>query len=166
MVQKSNDFEVDLRHEMTHAIIHASIRRVPIWLDEGLAKYFEVPLQDRASNHPYMAKIQRSTRFGMVPSLAQLTTLETVDDMGRTKEYRDAWAWTHFLIHRSPETHRLLAGYLQMLATWSPEEVKPVVVGLREVKEEPIPSLKLYLDDIMPNQREAFREHFGVSGVR
>lgn len=28
-------------HEMTHAFIRRSFSRVPIWLDEGLAKYFE-----------------------------------------------------------------------------------------------------------------------------
>ena len=168
MVQKSKDFEIDLRHEMTHAIIHASIPKVPIWLDEGLAKYFEVP-PDQVNNHPYTAEIRRNARFGNVPSLANLTKLEGIDDMG-TKEYRDAWAWTHFLIHRSPETHRLLAAYLQMLANWSPKETRArnSAPGLFSAvfqdgsTAEPIPSLKLYLDEMMPNQREAFREHFGA----
>ena len=175
MVQKSKDFEVDLRHEMTHAIVHASIPKVPIWLDEGLAKYFEVPPQDRADNHPYMAQIRWSAKLGSVPSLDRLAKLETIDDMG-SKEYRDSWAWTHFLIHRSPETHRLLAAYLQMLATWTGSEGEYAAMGNdssslggrffnsiargRE-KQAPTPSLKLYLDDIMENQREMFKEHFG-----
>jgi len=169
MVQKSKDFEVDLRHEMTHAIIHASIPRVPIWLDEGLAKYFEVPPQDRAKNHPYMAQVRRNARLGAVPFLDRLTKLETIDDMG-VKEYRDSWAWTHFLIHRSPETHRLLAAYLQMLADFYAMEMEGDYVstgsnyslssGRGQETPESIPSLKLYLDDMMSNQREAFREHF------
>ena len=169
MVQQSKDFEVDLRHEMTHAIVHASMLRMPIWLDEGLAKYFEVPPQDRANSHPYMENARFNARLGMVPSLDRLTKLETIDDMA-TKEYRESWAWTHFLIHRSPGTHRLLAGYLQMLANFSPEEVKTgstvsqglIPVNWSGARRESIPSLKLYLDDVMPNQREAFREHFGV----
>jgi len=172
MVQKSKDnFEVDLRHEMTHAVIHASIPRVPIWLDEGLAKYFEVPPQDRAANHPYMVHIRRGARFGAVPFLDRLTKLETIDDMG-AKEYRDSWAWTHFLIHRSPETHRLLAAYLQMLAKYpemegeyvETEKMFGIDVSVARVRETapPIPSLKLYLDDMMSNQREAFRDHFEV----
>ena len=168
MVQKSKDFEVDLRHEMTHAIIHASIPRIPIWLDEGLAKYFEVPPQDRENNHPYMMQIRRNARLGTIPSLANLTKLETIDDMG-TKEYRDSWAWTHFLIRRSPETHRLLAAYLQMLANLPEESARAdsqsigiVSVFTEKRQRSSIPSLKLYLDDIMPNQRESFREHFGA----
>jgi len=171
LVQKSKDFEIDLRHEMTHAIIHASISRVPIWLDEGLAKYFEVSPQDRYSNHPYAVHVRRNAQLGMVPSLDRLARLETIDDMG-AKEYREAWAWTHFLIHRSPETHRLLAAYLQMLATLPEESTKTdsrSYLGLVDVftegwKRSSIPSLKLYLDDIIPNQRETFREHFGATG--
>ena len=178
MVQKSKDFEIDLRHEMTHAIIHTSIPKVPIWLDEGLAKYFEVPIQDRAGEHPYMSPVRWNAKLGVVPSLDRLTKLETIDDMG-TKEYRDSWAWTHFLIHRSPETHRLLAAYLQMLAQLSFDgEYEGTSHGLSvgsgsviktifekeagTTKNVPIPSLKLYLDDIMTNQRETFKEHFGV----
>jgi hypothetical protein len=36
--------------------------------------------------------------------------------MGRV-EYRDAWAWTHFLIHSSEETRAALREYLELLAT-------------------------------------------------
>jgi hypothetical protein len=181
MVQKAKDFdvdhfEVDLRHEMTHAIIHASIPKVPIWLDEGLAKYFEVPRQERSHNHSYMKAICWNAKLGKVPSLERLVKLETIDDMD-TKEYQESWAWTHFLIHRSPKTQRLLAAYLQMLSKWNGSEEEYATTGNTTTrpggrffemtiargreKQVPIPSLKLYLDDIMTNQREMFREHFG-----
>ena len=175
LVQKTKDFEIDLRHEMTHAIVHASIPHVPIWLDEGLAKYFEVPAQERYLHHQYLANVRFNSKLGNVPSLDRLTRLETIDDMG-AKEYRDSWAWTHFLIHHSPATHRLLAAYLQMLASRS--ETNGAAIGNfaersrnfvsaneGQTKPLPIPSLKLYLDDIMPKppqQRESFREHFGA----
>jgi len=178
LVQKSKDFETDLRHEMTHAVIHASIPEVPIWLDEGLAKYFEVPIQDRAGNNPYMTHVRWNVKIGVVPSLDRLTKLTTIDEMG-AKEYQDSWAWTHFLIHSSPKTHQLLASYLQMLSQYSGTEVmyrndggRGFGIALGEKifsvsmtkQTKPvsfIPSLKLYLDDIMPNQKEAFKEHFG-----
>ena len=174
LVQKTKDFEIDLRHEMTHAIVHASIPKVPIWLDEGLAKYFEVPVQDRANNHQYMASTRRNAKLGMMPSLDRLVKLETIDDMG-IKEYRDSWAWVHFLIHYSPDTHQLLAFYLHMLS-FSAEDfdvffrndgVQPITIGRfafsvggRVKPEASVPLFKHYLDGILPNQRAAFKEHF------
>ena len=115
LLQKTDDFEIDLRHEMTHAIIHASIHSVPIWLDEGLAKYFEQKPEDRAFRNPYLSKIRLAARFGVVPSLERLENLEHIGEMD-VREYRESWAWVHYLIHGSPQTHQLLAGYLQMLA--------------------------------------------------
>ena len=58
------DLPIDLRHECTHALLHASLPMVPLWLDEGLAEYFEVPASDRAYGNPHMAKasLEFSTR--------------------------------------------------------------------------------------------------------
>src|SRR5947209_8380306 len=33
----------DLRHELTHALLHSVLKDVPLWLDEGLAEFFELP---------------------------------------------------------------------------------------------------------------------------
>ncbi|MCP4891276.1 MAG: hypothetical protein GY904_32365, partial [Planctomycetaceae bacterium] len=33
----------DLRHETTHGYLHAVVPSIPLWLDEGLAEFFEVP---------------------------------------------------------------------------------------------------------------------------
>ena len=33
----------DLRHEVAHGYLHAIVPSIPLWLDEGLAEYFEVP---------------------------------------------------------------------------------------------------------------------------
>jgi hypothetical protein len=33
----------DLRHEVVHGYLHAVVPHLPLWLDEGLAEYFEVP---------------------------------------------------------------------------------------------------------------------------
>ena len=45
---RSQQFDVDLRHECTHALLHASLKNIPLWLDEGLAGYFELPAEQRA----------------------------------------------------------------------------------------------------------------------
>ena len=44
----SPEFDVDLRHESTHALLHACLPMVPLWLDEGLAEYFEIPAGETA----------------------------------------------------------------------------------------------------------------------
>ena len=44
---------------MTHAILNASLRYVPIWLDEGLAKYFETPRGDRATQNPFLDQLNQ-----------------------------------------------------------------------------------------------------------
>ena len=36
--------EEDLRHEGTHAMLHGAFGDIPLWLDEGLAEYFETDL--------------------------------------------------------------------------------------------------------------------------
>ena len=36
--------EEDLRHEATHALLRGSFGDLPLWLDEGLAEYFETDL--------------------------------------------------------------------------------------------------------------------------
>jgi hypothetical protein len=152
LVQKTDEFEIDLRHEMTHAIIHTSIATVPIWLDEGLAKYFEVPIKDRAANNPYMKQIRWNTKFGAVPSLNRLEKLERTEQMG-DREYRDSWAWVHFLIHYSPQSHQFLASYLQLLSTLPAENAK-------NQNSTKIPSITLYLDEVVTGAKEKYREHF------
>ena len=59
----SRDVEVDLRHECTHALLHASLPLVPLWLDEGLAQFFEVGAARRAGGHPNMDAIRWNVRW-------------------------------------------------------------------------------------------------------
>ena len=40
----------DLRHEMTHGYLHAVLPHLPLWLDEGLAEYYETPRGARGYN--------------------------------------------------------------------------------------------------------------------
>ena len=39
---RGDHLEEDLRHEATHALLHRAGLAMPLWLDEGLAEYFEV----------------------------------------------------------------------------------------------------------------------------
>ena len=50
----------DLRHEMTHAYLHSVVPDVPLWLDEGLAKYFELPARPARAQPAICAADRRS----------------------------------------------------------------------------------------------------------
>jgi hypothetical protein len=111
---RSPQFEVDLRHECTHALLHASLNNVPLWLDEGLAGYFELPGDKRAFGNPHLRDIRWNVWLGIVPSMESLEKCVDVSKMGRA-EYRDSWAWACFMINGPAEAHEELVNYLQDL---------------------------------------------------
>jgi hypothetical protein len=106
----------DLRHEYTHGVLHASLTDVPLWLDEGLAEYFEVSTQPKGLNRDYVLRLASNLSQGWKPDLERLESLEKVDDMQKA-DYLEAWAWVHFLLHHSDETRSVLIGYLHDLRT-------------------------------------------------
>ena len=107
------DLDIDLRHECTHALLHGALPVVPLWLDEGIAKYFEVPAGRRAFDHPYFEdpKCKWSLRLGMVRSI---DSLEECDDLSQMDgaDYRYSWAWVHFMLHGPAAAHNTLVEYL------------------------------------------------------
>jgi len=119
---RSRQFEADVRHECTHALLHAVLPVVPLWLDEGLAKYFEVAPGRRAFDNPYLGGLRWSLYFGKVPSLSRLEKLGEINSMGHA-EYRDAWAWVHFLLHGSPEARQELVGFLADIQARTPPDL-------------------------------------------
>jgi hypothetical protein len=110
---RKSDLDVDLRHECTHALLHASLPVVPLWLDEGIAKYFEVPADKRAFDHPYFndVKLKWSLRLGMVRSIESLEQRDELSQMDAA-DYRYSWAWVHFMLHGPPAAHEALVSYL------------------------------------------------------
>lgn len=108
---RSDELAVDLRHETTHALLHATLPSVPLWLDEGLAEYFETSPRQRVSGSPHLAEVRQAARHGYMPRLEALETIEELSQMGR-EQYRDAWAWIHFMIHGPPAARKELVTYL------------------------------------------------------
>jgi hypothetical protein len=110
----NRELAVDLRHEVTHALLHAELHNLPLWLDEGLAEYFEAPQPRRTWRHAHLAGIDENLRQGLVPRLAALEQLHALGEMG-PDEYRDAWGWVHFLLHGPEPVHAELRHYLDNL---------------------------------------------------
>ncbi len=115
----SDQLAIDLRHETTHALLHADLPMVPLWLDEGLAEYFEVAPQDRAFANPHLREIAWLVRTGRVSRLDRLGRKQQLDDLD-AGDYRDAWAWVHFLLHGPSEAHAELVRYLNDIRNHTP----------------------------------------------
>jgi hypothetical protein len=111
---RSPQFEIDLRHECTHALLHASLRNIPLWLDEGLAGYFELPAEQRAFGNPHLGSIRWNVWLGIVPGIENLENCTDISKMGKA-EYRDSWAWVCFMLNGSPEAREELVNYLSDL---------------------------------------------------
>jgi len=116
---RSSELAVDMRHECTHALLHASLPMVPLWLDEGLAEYFEVPPAERAFDNPHLSAVRWSVRLGIVSNPRDLENKDSLDEMGGS-EYRNAWAWTHFMLHGPPEAHDELIRFISDIQAQTP----------------------------------------------
>ncbi len=125
-VFRGKELPVDLRHESTHAFLHAVLPAVPLWLDEGLAEYFEVPADKRAFDNPHLSVLFKTeVQFGKVPRLALLEARRDLADMSAV-DYRNAWAWVHFMFHGPHEAHDELVRYVAELAAGrAPGELGP-----------------------------------------
>lgn len=130
---RSPEFEIDLRHEATHAMLHAVLADLPLWLDEGLAEYFEMPTEQRAGGNPYLAHTRWLAWAAQAPSLEPLEPLAELADMGRN-EYRAAWAWVHFMLHGPPAAKAELISYLGDARSGLPAD--PLSVRLRAAVPE------------------------------
>jgi hypothetical protein len=115
----------DLRHEVTHALLHSVLKDVPLWLDEGLAEYYEMPPEKQATIQAHLEQIRTGAGSPFKPDLDRLESLTQVQQMNPA-EYREAWAWVHFMLRDKPDARALLLDYLQQLRTNpNPGPLKP-----------------------------------------
>lgn len=111
----SPQIEQDLRHEGTHAILHAALGKpLPIWIDEGLAEYFESPLPPRMNKTWYNQTLTRLQNNQTIP-IKKLEKITGMNGMSR-EAYGDSWAWAVYLIEGPQETREILPEYLQNFA--------------------------------------------------
>ncbi len=88
----------DLQHEVVHGYLHSVVPQIPLWLDEGLAEYYEVVKGQRGFNRPHILHLAQRFRKGKWKP--DLKRLETLDDPATftQEDYAEAWLWTHFLL--------------------------------------------------------------------
>jgi hypothetical protein len=108
-----DNLKTDLRHELTHATLHGVLKGVPLWLDEGLAGFFELPPGQDGLNPQHL---EASVRGPFQPDLPRLEKLVQVRQMEKA-EYREAWAWVHLMLRGTPQTRQALVEYIAKLKT-------------------------------------------------
>lgn len=87
----------DLRHEATHALLHGTYGPVPLWLDEGLAEYFENDLSTGDSERERIDHLIADLKGGWSPDLDRLQSLSDIRQM-TPRDYREAWGWVHLFL--------------------------------------------------------------------
>ena len=136
------DVRTDIRHEVVHGLLNDRSSPLPLWLDEGLAEYFEVAEASRMLGNPHLARVIEGLNRDYVPSLSALEQLESIEQLG-TNQYSDSWAWVQFLLHRKPTTRQHLVQQLAM----------------HRRKEVTLPLSRIVAIEL-PNWRLEFAEHF------
>lgn len=108
------DVGTDLRHELTHGYLHSVRPTIPLWLDEGLAEYFEVKRPDLGRHPDHTALIETLRRAGQTDF--SLERLEALTDPASFKQsdYALSWLWVSTLLSQ-PDTAQALADYFQKL---------------------------------------------------
>ena len=114
---QSPKVQEDLRHEFTHGLLHASLNSVPLWLDEGLAEYFEVRGPNVGGPHKeHIQQLQDARSDGWNPSLYQLEQLADFQKMTQ-RDYAEAWGWVHFMLQQDDDARKVLVDYIAQLET-------------------------------------------------
>jgi Protein of unknown function (DUF1570) len=135
----------DLRHEVVHGYLHAVVPHLPLWLDEGLAEYFEVPRGLSGLNRPHVDQIASQSDGPWPADLKRLEQLQSTNDMTQV-EYAESWAWVHYLLESTPQNQQLLRDYLQRL-----------------IKSTPHAPLSDELQRADPRYREHVAEHLAIA---
>jgi hypothetical protein len=139
----------DLRHELTHALLHSVLKNVPIWLDEGLAEYFELPPEKNGVNASHLDRLRRGA-VAFKPGLARLEQFSQVQEMG-PQEYQEAWAWVHLMLRDRPEARKALLAYLQQLRhTDTPGPLQPRLAAVYSNPDEALEKHLEHLDQQSP----------------
>lgn len=120
----------DLQHEVVHGYLHTMVPHLPLWIDEGLAEYFEVPRGEGGVNRPHLRLLMANDDTPWSPDITSLERLQMPGEMTQ-REYAESWAWMHFLLDSTAQRRDLLRNYLARLRMTG--EAPPLSEVLRSV---------------------------------
>ena len=107
----------DLRHEVAHGYLHAVVTNLPLWFDEGLAEYFEVPLGQHGKNVQHIELLSKLHQTGQwKPDLARLEEMKFAGEMAQV-DYAESWLWVHYLLEGGAGLNSFVTRKLHQLRT-------------------------------------------------
>lgn len=148
---KGDRLQADLRHEVAHALLHGAGCRIPLWLDEGLAEYFESCELPASVHTGHVQKLVLARGEGWKPSLQRL---ESIIDLWQMKpaDYRESWLWVHYCLHSTQENRQAL------IETVRPREDGPsrlkLIDRLLSQSAEPERGVLEHLDRLLQEARQ------------
>ena len=102
----------DLRHEVCHGYLHSMVQNLPLWLDEGLAEYFEVPRGTHGIHPSHIADLNKLAKEGRWrPDIRRLEAFRSPADMTEI-DYGESWAWVHWMLETEPTRRALFQEYI------------------------------------------------------
>ncbi len=119
----------DLRHEVTHGYLHSVVPGIPLWLDEGLAEYYERPRGSEKLHEEHVASLVNVVREkAWSPDLRKLESLRDAATMSQL-EYAESWLWVHYLMRSGDANRQLLQDQLARLRMKGDSEPVSMVMG-------------------------------------
>ena len=127
----------DLRHEVTHGYLHSAVNDIPLWLDEGLAEFFESGRANRGNHGPHIHLLKTRLKQGKwTPDLHRLEAIEEAEALTRL-DYAESWLWVHFLLFNPAvrDLHLVQANLIQLSKQGSAFKVATALDGKLESVE-------------------------------
>ncbi len=136
----------DLRHETTHGYVHAVVPAIPLWLDEGIAEYFELPRSDQGLHAAHVAHLAgRLIEGTWQPNMAKLEALASAGELSQD-HYAEAWAWVHWMLATTPERRTILEEYLADVRR--DPATPPLSFRLRQISGDASAEVKAHVESL------------------
>ena len=105
----------DLRHEVAHGYLHSVVSNIPLWMDEGLAEYYELPRGKHGLNEQHVFLLNNAfRRKEWTPNVETLERLVSPAEMSQL-HYAESWLWIHYLLESENGDPKLLQDQLARL---------------------------------------------------
>ncbi len=91
------------------------VRGLPLWLDEGLAEYFEIPRGQHGLHKQNLRLLwERHQKYYWKPALERLERMERAEQL-QSLDFAEAWLIVHWLLETTESRRAMLRQYVARL---------------------------------------------------